>query len=51
MLGRIIRKFGCLTGLYHLHARWDEYGITCEDCGSFTSKAEYMADMHAGCGW
>ena len=50
-LKRLIRKIGCLTGLYHLRCVWEEDGIHCVDCDHTKSKYEHMADLHAGGGW
>ena len=48
---RFIRWIGCKTGLFHLRCLWLDDGIHCVDCGYFKSKAEHLADLHAGGGW
>ena len=39
----------CHLGL-HWRCLFEEEGVRCIDCGYFRSKAEVMADWHAGFG-
>lgn len=48
---RIARWIGCTTGWWHARCRWTDAGIVCIDCGYEKSRAEHLADLHAGGGW
>jgi len=47
---RMLRILCCKLG-YHFHGKWNNEGITCEDCGHHKSKAEVMSSLYGGEGW
>lgn len=49
-LKKVFRLIGCKTGMWH-SVKWEKEGLRCRHCGYFKSKAEHMADMHAGASW
>jgi len=44
---RLLRWLACHMG-WHLRCVRRDDGFHCIDCGYFKSKAEYLADLHAG---
>ncbi len=49
VVARFFRWVCCHLG-YHRRCLWETEGYRCVDCGYFRSKAEVMADWHAGFG-
>ena len=46
----MFRRLLCKLGI-HTRCIWLTEGYRCVDCNYFKSKAEHMADLHAGGGW